>query len=119
MQAIAFVFEMGGLSQPGGVALNLRVLRGFFNWCVEDGIVHTNPFARQREAIPKKIKPTPSDAKVDAMLRKAGRHRRDFALLADTGCLKGEIAVLKVDNIDLTSGVVHFSLPRRTQLVAA
>ena len=96
-EALAFVSYMRERYKPGGVALYVRTLRGFYNWCVEEGIVQTNPFARLKVAIPKQIKPTPSDAEVDAMLRKAVRHRRDYAmlaLLADTGCRKGEIAAL-------------------------
>ena len=97
-EALAFVAHLRERYKPGGVALYARTLRAFYSWCIIEGFVQTNPFARLRISIPREVKPTPTEEEIEAMLRRAVRHRRDFAILAllvDTGCRKGEIAALE------------------------
>ena len=114
-EALAFVTHLRERHRPGGVASIVRSLRAFYSWCIAEGLATANPFARLQVKVPKSLHATPAEADIDAVLRHAVRHRRDFALLAvlaDTGCRKGEIAALTPTDISLASGVVRFPVSK-------
>jgi integrase len=111
----AVVADLQSRYKPGGVAVYVRNLRAFYNWALAEQIVSVNPFAKIRIAIPRETRSTPTDAEIDAMLRHAARNRRDLAILAmlaDTGCRRGEIASLAESDVDLASGVVVFHVSK-------
>lgn len=121
LEARAFVRWLQENYQPGGVSIRVRALRGFYNWLVADEIIAANPFANLRISVPKEAQTTADEEQINAMLehaKRSGRNaRRDLAMLAilvDTGCRKGEIAALTVDNIDLTNGTVTFPISKTT-----
>lgn len=113
--AARFVADLQSRYKPGGVAVYVRSLRAFYNWALAEQIVTVNPFAKIRISIPREARSTPTDNEIDAVLRKASRHRRDFAILAvlaDTGCRRGEIAALGEADVDLASGIVTFPVSK-------
>ena len=88
------------------------ILRAFFSWCVEDGLISSSPMERIPVPIdrPDQIRPL-SDEQLLKLLGAAKRTthpKRDEAivlLLLDTGMRASELVSLKVKDIDLHGGV--------------
>jgi site-specific recombinase XerD len=91
------------------VAIMYRTLRTFWRWCVKEEEVSRSPMERMEP--PKVMEESPPVLKAEELDRlmkaAAGRSfddRRDTALLrllADSGMRRGEVAGLKVDDVDL------------------
>lgn len=104
----AFVEDQLARLKPASAANRYRSLQQFFRWLVDEGEIRDSPMARMR---PPTIPETPPPVLRDEELHKlldttAGQgfdERRDRAvvlLLVDTGIRLGEIAGLRVDDID-------------------
>lgn len=104
----AFVEEQLARLKPASAANRYRSLQQFFRWLVDDGELRESPMVRMK---PPTIPETPPEVLRDDQLRKllaatAGQgfdERRDRAivlLLVDTGIRLGEIAGLRVEDID-------------------
>jgi integrase len=93
----------------------VKTLRAFFSWCIAEELVTANPFARITISVPADPRPTASQGEIDKMLAHAKGNRRDQALLTllcDSGCRKGELAALRIEHIDLSSGTVTFPVSK-------
>lgn len=116
-EALRFVQHLQDQYQPGGVSNRVRSLRAMYNWLLAEEMVESNPFARVKISVPQEAKTTATEEEIEAMLARAKGNRRDVALLTllvDSGCRKGEIAALKVTDLDLTSGTVRFPQSKTT-----
>ena len=108
-----FVTDQLTRHRPSTAATRYRALRAFFNWAVAEGELETSPMARMRAPT---IPEAPPDVLTDDDLRTflkacAGRgftERRDTAilrLLIDTGMRRGELAQLRVPDIDFEANI--------------
>ena len=104
----AFIEDQLARLKPASAANRYRSLQQFFRWLVDEGELRESPMARMK---PPTIPETPPEVLRDDQLRKllgatAGQgfdERRDRAivlLLVDTGIRLGEIAGLRVEDID-------------------
>jgi site-specific recombinase XerD len=104
----AYLVDLGETRSPSTVATRYRALQQFFKWLTEEGETSESPM---RNMHPPTIPDTPvavlSDDDLKRLLAtcsgKSFEDRRDTAivrLLADTGMRRGEIAGLRVTDID-------------------
>lgn len=131
LEAMAFTRHLLDQYAPAGVKSRIKSLTNFYNWCLAEGLCDTNPFAKVKVTVPDVAQPSLGDETLERILASAKKHsRRDYALvvmLADTGARKGEIASVRVSDIDLSSGIVRFpesktrsrSVPMSDRLVLA
>jgi integrase len=112
-EAVAVIEAWRFRWSPGGVALRLRVLKAFYNHLIRDEVIERSPFKGVAVKVQERPRPTASDEDVEAMIASAAnpRDRCIVVLLADTGARKGEIAALRLHDVDLQSGVL--TSPRR------
>ncbi len=114
LEALAFTNHLLERYEPGGVQTRIKALRAFYNFLVAEEMATLNPFARVQVTVPDEDQPVVSEEQITAMLASAkkSRHRqRDVALitvLVDTGCRKGELAGVLVEDVDLGSGTIRF-----------
>ncbi len=100
--------KSGGLS-PFTVASHLRAVKRLFNWLVEEEIIAESPARRVKLPKPGRREPKAISREDFLKLLKASEgdelwQRRARALLlflADTGCRRGGVEYLRVDDIDL------------------
>jgi site-specific recombinase XerD len=98
--------------RPATVAQRFRSLQQFFKWLADEGDVQTSPMARMKApAIPEEppavIRPEDRDQLYKVTSGRDFDERRDHAilrLLFDTGMRRGELAGLRVEDVDLESG---------------
>ena len=101
--------------RPATAANRYRALRAFFNWCTDEGEIRRSPMERMK---PPHVPEEPPQVLTEEQLRKLlktceGRDfyaRRDLAilrLLVDTGMRRGELAGLRVEDIDFGDNVAH------------
>jgi len=100
--------EAGGLS-PFTIAGHLRVVKRLFNWLTEEGILAENP--AQRLKLPKLGRHEPKGISREDFRKMLAvtegdkpwqrRARALLLFLADTGCRRGGLENLKVEDIDL------------------
>lgn len=108
-----FIAETLALRTPSTAATRYRWLRGFFNWCVEEGELEKSPMTRMKVPnVPDAPPAVLDEAALRKLLRvcegKSFRQRRDTAiirLLLDTGMRRGELAGMKVSDIDWDNNV--------------
>ena len=115
IEAMAFVRHLTDTYQPVGVRTRIKALRAMYNWLVAEEVATVNPFARVTITVPDEAQPILSDELLDRILASAKRSRRDLALitiLADTGCRKGEIAAVRMEDVDLSSGTIRFPISK-------
>jgi site-specific recombinase XerD len=104
----AFVEDQLARLKPASAANRYRSLQQFFRWLLDEGELRESPMARMR---PPMIPETPPEVLREDQLRKllaatagqgfdARRDRAIILLLVDTGVRLGEIAGLRVENID-------------------
>lgn len=104
----AFVEDQLARLKPASAANRYRSLQQFFKWLLDEGEIRESPMARMK---PPTIPETPPDVLREDQLKRlldtcAGQgfdERRDRAillLLVDTGIRLGEIAGLRVEDID-------------------
>lgn len=107
------VRENGKTLTPSTAATAFRFLRAFFNWCVEEELITKSPMiGLQPPSVPESPPAVLTDAQIKALIKACdGRtflHRRDMALirlLLDTGMRRGEIAGLKIEDVDFEQQV--------------
>lgn len=94
------------------LARKVACIRSFFRFLVREGIVDTNPASTIRA--PKRSRPLPRALSVDDMdrffKRNSAMSKRDaaiFELLYSSGLRVGELASLKLNDIDLENGWVR------------
>lgn len=100
---------------PATVSISYRTLRGFFNWTVREDLLPRSPMDKMRApSVPVEPPAILTDDEVRRLLRACeGKHfddRRDMALirfLLDSGARRGEVASLRVEDLDWDMGVVH------------
>jgi integrase len=98
--------ERGGLSEAT-INKHIKTIKRFFNWCVEREYLDESParFLTRRPANrPFNTGKAATDDEVSAILSVARHKPRDWAivlLLAQTGCRAGEIATLRIRDLDL------------------
>src|SRR5439155_2959243 len=103
----------GRASSPSTARTRYRSLQQLFRWLVAEGEVRRSPMANTKPpAIPEESPPVLTDEQrrrlVAACEGSAFADRRDAAIvrvLDDTGMRLGELAHLRVDDVDLGSGV--------------
>lgn len=108
-----FIAETLAVRTPSTAATRYRWLRGFFNWCVEEGELDKSPMIRMKVPnVPDAPPAVLDEAALRKLLRvcegKSFRQRRDTAiirLLLDTGMRRGELAGMKVSDIDWDNNV--------------
>jgi site-specific recombinase XerD len=102
--------------KPAGAAVRFRSLRRFFNWMVAEEIIEVSPMQRMRQpSVPDEPVPILTERELAALLKvTAGKDfdaRRDHAMIrlfVDCGLRVGEMAGLKVSDVDLdVHDVVH------------
>jgi site-specific recombinase XerD len=94
--------------QPSTCSVVFRALKQFFGWLIREGEIDRSPMERMRPpAIPEQPVSVLTDDQLRTLLNSCeGRtfvQRRDAALIRlfiDTGCRRGEIAGLTVDDVD-------------------
>lgn len=102
-------------SAPATVSLHFRALQQFFKYLLAEGERSDNPMERLTAP---KVPESPVAVLSDVDLRKVLRtcegpsliHRRDTAIIrlfVDTGMRRGELAGLKLTDVDLASQVVY------------
>lgn len=110
-----FIAELLATKARGTVALRFRNLRAWFNWLVLEDEITVSPMAGLRQPkVETKVVPIITDADLTKLLDtcrtdKTVIGRRDYALLrilVSTGMRRGELAGLRLDDVDLDGGVV-------------
>lgn len=104
----AYILFLQEQVNPGTVALHFRHLRAFWNWLVNEGEIDTSPMARMSPPdVPDAPPAVLSHDQLEALFATCkGRgfdERRDLAVLmlfADTGCRLGEVAGMRVDDLN-------------------
>lgn len=99
--------------KPATVSLAYRSLQPFWNWAVAEDEVPSSPMERMtRPIVPETPPPVLTPEQLQALLRACGgssfEARRDTAIvriLLDTGMRRGELAGLKVEDIDFDHDV--------------
>ena len=112
LEAMAFTRHLLDQYAPAGVKSRIKSLTNFYNWCMAEELIEANPFAKVKVTVPDEAQPILSDETLARVLASARKHsRRDFALvmtLAETGARKGEVAAVRLEDVDLHSGTIHF-----------
>lgn len=111
----AFLAAMTEQWKPATVSVTYRALQQFFGWLVREEEIDRSPMDRMRApAVPEQPVAVLSDDQLRTLLASCdGKDfvsRRDTALVRlfiDTGCRRGEIAALAVDDVDLDEQVVR------------
>jgi site-specific recombinase XerD len=101
-------------AKPATVRARFSTLRRFFNWCIEEGEIEHSPMARMHG--PKVEEPPPPVLSEDEQQRLLAackgnefEDRRDMALLRlmlDAGIRRGEVAGIKLEDLDLDHRVI-------------
>jgi site-specific recombinase XerD len=100
--------------RPATAAVRYRSLQQFFKWAAEEGEISESPMAKMSPpTVPEDPIPIVSDEDLRLLLKTCEGNqfekRRDAAILRtfiDTGCRLGEVAGLKVEDVDLDLDVV-------------
>lgn len=124
----AFITDLLDRWKPTTAHNRYRALGSFFRWLVNEGEIRISPMDRMK---PPRLPETPPPVLRETELRrllatcsadKAFAGRRDEAILAafiDTGCRRGELLHLTVDDVDLDAGTLRVvGKGSRTRLVA-
>jgi site-specific recombinase XerD len=113
-QLSAWMAQLTETRTPGGASLAYRSVQQLFAWLTREGEVEVDPMARMRPPlVPETPAPVLTDAQLKAILATCKGttfvQRRDQAILRvllDTGCRRGEVAGLRVDDLDLDLDVI-------------
>ncbi len=109
----SFIGDILARWKPATASNRYRALQAFFKWCVAEGEVKDSPMGHMRPPhIPEEPPRVLSDDQLRRLLKSSeGRgfeERRDTAvlrLLLDTGMRRGELAGLKVEDVDFEHNV--------------
>lgn len=87
-----------------------QLLKQFLAWCAERRLIETNPLATRRFRPPKyEPREGPALEQVNLILSSASVTRKPvLATLAFTGARIGEVAHLRIEDVDLQEGWLHF-----------
>lgn len=99
--------------RPATVSQRYRSLQQFFRWLAEEGEVRVSPMANMRPPhVPEEPPPVLTDEELRRLLKACEgtefAERRDMAILRlflDSGMRRGELAGLKVDDVDFDNSV--------------
>jgi site-specific recombinase XerD len=113
-QLKAWMAQLAETRTPGGASLAYRSVQQLYAWLTREGEVEVDPMARMRPPlVPETPAPVLTDAQLSAILATCKGttfvQRRDQAILRvllDTGCRRGEVAGLRVDDVDLDVDVI-------------
>jgi site-specific recombinase XerD len=112
----AYMGQYLATHKPAGAAVRYRALRRFFNWMVTEEIIEVSPMRKMHQpSVPEEPVPILTERELAALLKiTAGKDfdaRRDHAMIrlfVDCGLRVGEMAGLKVADVDLDiHDVVH------------
>ena len=89
-----------------------RSLRVFFNWCVREGYLPSNPLTVRPPKLPQRVMPIFSDADLRAMVdacteSTALRDRALLLVLMDTGMRLNEVVYMRAEHISWEEGALH------------
>jgi integrase/recombinase XerD len=86
-----------------------RAIRAFLNYCVRDELIETSPFDKVRmPKVEKKILEAMTEREITIILQSC-KYERDKAIclfLLDSGVRAGELVALKMEDVDMRTGVV-------------
>ncbi len=124
----SFVTDLLERWKPTTAHNRYRALGSFFRWLVDEGEIRVSPMERMK---PPRLPETPPPVLREPDLKrllavcaadKTFAGRRDEAILAafiDTGCRRGELLKLTLDDVDLDGGTLRvIGKGSRTRLVA-
>ena len=124
----AFITDLLERWKPTTAHNRYRAIGSFFRWLVDEGEIRDSPMARMK---PPRLPETPPPVLREADLRrllaacaadKTFVGRRDEAILTvfmDTGCRRGELLGLAIDDVDMGAGTLRVTgKGSRTRLVA-
>lgn len=111
----AYLADMIERLSPATVAKHYRSLQQFFKWLVEDGEIQRSPMERMHPpSVPEQPVPVLTDDELGKLLAacKGGtfENRRDTAILRlfiDTGVRAGEIAGLRLEDVDFDTDTAY------------
>lgn len=92
---------------PATIYKNIKMIKTFFKWCVDRGFLAVSPAAHivnSKPGIPLGQGKAATDEEVEALLAAARFKPRNFAivqLLSISGCRAGELAGLRIRDLDL------------------
>jgi integrase/recombinase XerC len=110
---------------PQTVSIDWRVIHVFIKWLVDEEELGSDPMARMHGPR-QKITPIPilSDKELGALVRacegRTLRDRRDMALVRlaiDSGCRRGELAGLTIENVDLDDRIAVVTGKGKTRTI--
>jgi site-specific recombinase XerC len=110
-----FMAHLADTRSPGTASVTYRALQQWFGWLIREDEIEVSPMARMRAPkVPEIPVPVLSDDQLRALLREVDGQdfvsRRDAAiirLLLDTGARRGEVAGLRLADVDLEQDLVH------------
>jgi site-specific recombinase XerD len=93
---------------------HVRTLRAFFNWLTREGLIQNNPAKDLRPPkVVKRVISTLSDEEIVSIFRTFNltinsevRNQTIFMLLLDTGLRIGELVNLKIEDVNLSDGLL-------------
>ena len=124
----AFVTNLLERWKPATAHNRYRALNSFFRWLVDEGEIRTSPMDRMKPPrLPEAPPPVLRESELKRLLTVCGvdksfAGRRDEAILTvfmDTGCRRGELLGLTLDDVDMDAGTLRVvGKGSRTRLVA-
>jgi integrase/recombinase XerC len=110
-----FMAHLADTRSTGTASVTYRALQQWFGWLVREGEIEASPMARMRAPkVPEGPVPVLTNDQLRVLLKSVeGKDyvsRRDAAiirLLLDTGARRGEVAGLRLDDLDLEQDVIH------------
>lgn len=105
----AWIVDMLERNQPGTVSIAFRAVRPFFRWLLDEDEIDRSPMEKMHAPAPPQNPPSVlSDEEIERLLASAKGtdfiSRRDLAILSlllDTGLRRGELAGLRVGDLNL------------------
>jgi len=102
---------------PQSIETYCRAIRAFFGYLHREGFIEASPIDKMRmPKVPKKVIPTFSEKEIERLLSQPDRHSnegyRDYTVLAvllDTAIRVGEIASLRVSDVELENGYLRIT----------
>ncbi|MBA3687905.1 MAG: tyrosine-type recombinase/integrase [Chloroflexi bacterium] len=126
----AWIADMLQRNQAGTVSIAFRSMRPFFKWLVDEDEIERNPMEKMKAPVPPLNPPSVLNDEEIARLLATSKgtdfiSRRDLAILSlmlDTGIRRGEVAGMRVDDLNLAQMVAFIeastSKSRRGRAVA-
>lgn len=114
-QISLWLADLQRTSRPSSAATKYRGALRFFGWLESEGDIERSPMAGMRPpAIPEEPAPVPTEDELRRLLKatvgKTFEDRRDAAIVMafiDTGCRLSELALLRLQDVDLEQRLVR------------